>query len=210
MSYRNTLPFQAFWSQSWSAPLRASCRWLRRQPGPVVAPLPNLLAPGWLRPLCVQRQIAAAVQARLAWRKAHPEAEPYWAYDWSGLHWDNEGWTPYKPRWLRDESIAYITGRVYVEVERLVRLMQVPPSLLGEDLWTHVALGTCERLAQLYKEVLRRAGRQATRRWLGALLENCVCWNTTPEPEKPQAQQTQPPEAAPTPALEETLPIGAL
>ena len=60
-------PFQSFWSSAWSAPLRDACVWLKQVPGPVVPATPDTLAPGWIRPLCVQREIGKAIAARLAW-----------------------------------------------------------------------------------------------------------------------------------------------
>src|SRR6185437_1852657 len=175
MSFADTIPFQAFWSQSWSAALRASCCWLTRLPGPNVPRLPDALAPGWLRPLCFQRVIANAVQARLAWRRAHPDAPPYVLEDGSSPAWDRAAWTPYDPRGLRGCRDEALLARFQVDLERLLRVMETPPDLPGIEVWTRAAMGACERLAQLYQELLRRCGMQAARRVVRRLLARYVC-----------------------------------
>ncbi len=184
MSFASSIPYQAFWSQSWSAPLRAACIWLRRDPAPVVSRLPEALAPGWLRPLCVQRCIAQAIAARLAWMRQHPDlAAQRFLYP-STPDWTREAWTPYDRGWLRVWTEAWLLECFQVEVERLLRIMQTPPALLGEEVWTRVALGTCERLAQLYQELRRRSGMRAARRLVRDTLENFICWYPAREADK--------------------------
>ena len=182
---------------------------LVRRSGPVVPPLPDALAPDWLRPLCLQRQLAKAVQARLAWRKAHPKAPNYWAEKWTSPDWDQDAWTPYNVRWLHGYSVEGLTARFQIDLERLVRIMEVPPSVLGAAIWTHSALGSCERLAQLYQEVLRRYGALGHAALCARLLDSYICWEPAPQPAAaPIAPPASSTEAAPVPAVPLETPIG--
>src|SRR5579871_4300116 len=101
MSFASTLAFQSFWSQSWSAPLRGACRWLTRVPAPVVPSIPEALAPGWLRPLCFQREVARAIRDRLAWLRAHPDQAAMLSQDDSLPCWSEVDWMPYGRGGLR-------------------------------------------------------------------------------------------------------------
>ncbi len=176
MSFASTVAFQSFWSQSWSSPLRAACVWLKRVPAPVVPPIPDRLAPGWLRPLCFQREVARAVQARIDWMRRNPDQSAM-LYTLDSLPcWSCEDWTPYGRGVLRTWSDEWLLEHFQMEVERLLRVVQAPPRLLGEEVWTHVALGTCEHLAQLYKEFRRRYGARAVRRFVRDVLNLYVCW----------------------------------
>jgi hypothetical protein len=176
MSFASTLAFRSFWSQSWSATLRSSCRWLRRDPAPVVPTIPEALAPGWLRPLCFQREVARAIRDRLAWLRANPDQSAMLYLLESLPCWTAEDWTPYRRGVLRAWGDEWLVEQVQIEVERLLRIVDTPPALLGEEVWTHAALGTCERLAQLYRELRRRCGARATRVALRRLLTGYVYW----------------------------------
>ncbi len=126
-------PFQSFWSSPWSAPLRNACVWLTQVPGPVVPHTPDALAPGWIRPLCVQREIGKAIAARLKWQRQHPDAAGYLYDEITIPLWTQAGWTPYAQSALH----AWIDERLLllgqVETERLLRILQAPPKLLGEE-----------------------------------------------------------------------------
>ncbi len=176
MSFTSTVAFQSFWSQSWSAPLRAACVWLKRVPAPVVPPISDRLAPGWLRPLWLQREVGRAVAARLAWLRAHPDQAAAMHVEDAPPSWSRDDWTPYDRRCLRlwpDERLAFWWE---VDTERLLLLVRVPPALMGEDVWTHAVLGACEHLAQVYHEFRKRYGARATRRFVRDTLNNYVCW----------------------------------
>ncbi|HLW02627.1 MAG TPA: hypothetical protein VKT82_28495 [Ktedonobacterales bacterium] len=176
MSFASTLAFQSFWSQSWSAPLRLACHWLTRDPAPVVPSIPEALAPDWLRPLCFQREVARAIRDRLAWLRAHPD-QAAMLYNLDSLPcWSEVDWTPYGRGVLRSWKDERLLEHAQLEVERLLRIMLAPPRLLGEEDWTHAALGTCEHLAQLYRELRRRCGAHAVRVALRHLLTSYVCW----------------------------------
>jgi hypothetical protein len=187
MSYASTLAFRSFWSQSWSAPLRSACRWLKRAPAPTVQPIPEALAPGWLRPLCFQREVARAIRDRLAWLRAHPDQTADLYPQQAIPVWTETAWTPYERGVLRGWEDIALLERVQLEVERLLRIIETPPALLGEEVWTHALLGTCEHLAQLYRELRRRCGARAVRVALRRMLTSYVCW--TPEDEGEPADE---------------------
>ena len=175
MSFASTVPFASFWLSSWSAPLRSACVWFKRQPAPVVPATPAALAPGWLRPLCLQRMIGQAVFDRLAWLRAHPDQAASLFVTESMPGWDWGDWIPYDSRNLRQCSD-----------ELLLHIVRMPPSLVGEALWTRSTLGTCEHLAQLYREFRRRYQARATRKFVQRVLTLYVLW------EGPQAEEAAP------------------
>jgi hypothetical protein len=119
-------------------------------PGPVVPATSDALAPSWIRPLCVQREIGKTIAARLARMRAHPDASAYLAYDYTIPLWTQAGWTPYTASALRTWSDEWLLLHFQIEAERLLRILQTPPALLGEEVWTRAALGACEHLAQIY------------------------------------------------------------
>jgi hypothetical protein len=159
-------PFHSFWSSPWAAPLRGACIWLKRTPAPHVPPTPDKLAPDWIRPLCLQRWVGQAIAARLAWVRAHPDSAGFLYADETIPLWTQTAWWPYHREVLRSESEAWLLTRFQMEVECLLRIMQVPPALLGEEVWTRAALGSCERLAQVYHELRRRVGTSRARQVL--------------------------------------------
>ena len=176
MSFASTVPFTSFWSQSWSVPLRAACVWLRRTPPPVVPFTPNRLAPGWLRPLCLQREVGQAVGARLTWMRAHPDQAGYLYPTDSIPCWSRDAWIPYERGALRVWTDEWLLVLFQMEVERLLRIVQTPPALLGEEVWTRAALGACEHLAQLYREFRRRYQARPVRLFVRRVLRAYVCW----------------------------------
>lgn len=165
----------SFWWASWSAPLRAACVWLKRQPPAVEKPADVPDAPRCIRPLCVQRWVGQAVAARLAWWRRHPDALPYRYRDESEPCW----WTPpaaRKPRRLRDLSEASILCTWRVEVERLLRIAEAPPELVGAETWARACLDVYEHLAQLYRELKRRHHARQARAMLREELRCFVLW----------------------------------
>ena len=72
------------------------------------------------------------------------------------------------------------------EVERLLRLIQTPPALLGEVIWARSALGICEHLAQVYGELRRRYGARGVR----VAVQQLLCAYVTREgPEEVQVRE---------------------
>ncbi len=182
-SIASTIPFVSFWSSPWAAPLRASCVWLTRVPAPVVPPTPDRLAPGWLRPLWVQREVGRAIRARLAnMRQYASYTATLYAYA-SLPTWGAEDWRPYGRGVLASWSDERLLEHFQMEVERLLRIMQAPPALLGAEVWTRCALGTCEHLAQLYQQFRRRYGARRTRRFVRKFLITYVWWTPAETPE---------------------------
>jgi hypothetical protein len=179
--FATTLVFASFWSGAWSAPLRAACVWLRRTPAPVVPPTPDALAPGWLRPLCVQRWVGLTVAARLAWMRQHPHLTAYPFAHESLPCWGAGAWRPYPRRELRELRQQRLLWLFGLEVERLLRIVQVPPVLVGEEDWTRAALGASEHLAQVYAELKRRAGARTARALVRDVLRRYITWQCPSE-----------------------------
>ena len=165
-------------------------------PGPVVPATPDALAPGWIRPLCVQREIGQAIAARLAWLRQHPDAAGYLYDDYTIPLWTRAGWTPFAQSALRAWSDEWLLLLFQVETERLLRILQAPPALLGEAVWTPAALGACEHLAQLYHEFRRRYGARAVRRFVRRALVEYIYW----EPPREAFEGTADAEEAAAPA----------
>lgn len=146
----------AFWLMPWSASFRRACLWFTPDTQPLQGKQPDKDAPNWLRPLCLQRWVGQTVAARLAWLKAHPDADPYRFGHESEPAWVAAAWATYDRqclRELREQTLLWIFG---MEVERLVRIAQESPILVGQGDWTQAALGASEHIAQLYAELKRR------------------------------------------------------
>jgi hypothetical protein len=146
----------SFWCTPWSETLRNACVWIARFGPPISGKQPDEDAPNWLRPLCLQRWVGKAIAARLAWMREHPERAAYCYGPESEPCWEPVAWVRYDWRCLRAlavETLLYIFG---MEVERLLRIVQEPPALVGDADWTRAALGASEHLAQVYAELRRR------------------------------------------------------
>lgn len=180
MSFASTIPFTSFWSSPWSRSLRAACVWLKRTPAPVVPDTPDRLAPGWLRPLCLHRQIGWAIGARLAWQRAHPDLAALRFPIDSTPCWTEIAWQPYPRRILRVMTDEWLLSFWLVELERLQRIIETPPELIGER-WTRAALGCGEHLTQVYTEFKRRYKARPTRQFIGTLLQDYICWRCPDE-----------------------------
>ena len=136
----------AFWSAAWTVPLRSACRWLT--PAEQTKVSPEAHPPRWLTPLCMQRWVGKAIVALLAWMQAHPEAA---LYRYSGPA--DEG-DPSIPCWTQPPSVVaawrdlsqedegHLLWRWAVEVERLLRISEAPPALVGRDDWARAPCGS--------------------------------------------------------------------
>ena len=185
-------PFQSFWSSPWSIPLRGACNWLQRKPGPVVPDTPDALAPSWVRPLCLQRLIGKAIRDRIAWNRQYPDRAAFLYPEDSIPVWTEISWTPYSRAALRSWSDEWLLIFFPMELERLQRLIQTPPSLLGEELWTRAALGACQHLAQMYHELRRRYHAKDARLLMHRLFEGYVFWEPpSEEREAPAVEETR-------------------
>lgn len=145
-----------FWCTPWSRPLRDACEWLARFGQPISGNKPDDLAPRWVRPLCLQRWVGKAIAARLAWMRDHPERAAYRYGRESEPCWHDVAWVSYEWRTLREFSEEALLTIFGMEVERLLRIMQEPPGLVGDLEWTRATLGASEHIAQVYKELKRR------------------------------------------------------
>jgi hypothetical protein len=158
-----------FWLMPWSAPLRDACCWIALLGAPLHGKKPNTDAPRWLRPLFVQRWVGQVVADRLAWLKAHPEAAGDRFGDESDPGWREDGWTlPARPR-LRRLGEGELLRLVAVELERLARIAEEAPALVGGGHWTEVTLASCAEIARLYAELKRRHRAERARALMAAL-----------------------------------------
>ena len=170
-----------FWLTPWSAPLRAACVWIERFGPPISGRQPDTTAPRWVRPLFLQRWVAQAITARLAWLEAHPAlaADRYGAE--SKPCWEPVAWVSYERRCLRDLCEATLLRIFGMEVERLLRIVQEPPGLVGSVEWTEAALGASEHVAQVYGELKRRHRAMQARAMLREELRCFVTWQPADE-----------------------------
>ncbi len=165
-----------FWLMHWSEPLRSACCWIALLGAPLQGKKPDTDAARWLRPLFLQRWVGEAVADRLAWLKAHPEAAGDRFGDESDPGWREDGWTPpARPR-LRRVCDGELLRLVQVELERLARIAEDVPALVGGGTWTEAALASCAAMARLYAELKRR--HRAERAWalMSAALRGFVEW----------------------------------
>jgi len=170
------LDLPTFWCLPWSLPLRTACHWLRRQPVTVAPPDPLPSAPRWLRPLFLQRWVGQAVLDRRRWQHAHPDAAPYRYREESTPCWLGRPPSVYDSfiLWaIREETLLEWWN---IDVERLLRIIETPPALVGVEEWTQAVLGACGHLAQLYRELKRRRKAKAARAMLREALQAFVVW----------------------------------
>ncbi len=149
-----------FWLMPWSAPFRAACCWIALLGAPLQGSKPDDDAPGWLRPLCLQRWVGQAIAARLLWLREHPDAPAYRFEAESEPRWTEAAASCCDRLDLRDHDEAALLRRFGVEVERLLRVAQEAPRLVGGGDWTCAALGAQARIAQVYAELKRRPPRE--------------------------------------------------
>lgn len=171
----------AFWSAAWSVPFRRACRWLAPDAQTNISL--DARPPKQIAPRCVQRWVGQTIQARLAWMRAHPEAAayrysgPYDECDPSIPRWTDRADVPYDRRILRISPEGHLLWRWNVEVERLLRISEAPPALVGADDWARAALGVSQRLSQLYAELKRRHRAMRARAILRDELRAYIEWD---------------------------------
>jgi hypothetical protein len=165
----------SFWVSPWSLPFRAACRWFTLDEQPMQGRgHSNQIAPGFVRPLLLQRWVAQAITARLTWLEAHPQEQPYRYGKESRPCWEDVAWKRYDWRILHQFEDAMLLWIFGMEVERLLRLTDTDPRLVGPGGWTCAALGASEHLAQLYYELKRRHRAMPARAMLRAALARFV------------------------------------
>lgn len=165
-----------FWLMPWSASFRAACFWITLLGAPLQGSRPDTTAPRWLRPLFLQRWVGQAVAARLDWLRAHPDAPADRFGRESEPRWTEAAYARYDGRILRKFGEATILSLFSVEVERLARIAQEAPSLVGCAYWTSAALGACMHVAQIYAELKRRHKAMPARALLREELHQFVEW----------------------------------
>ncbi len=166
----------AFWMTPWSKTLRAACVWVERFGAPISGKKPDKDAPNWLRPLLLQRWVAQAITARLAWLDAHPDQTTPRHGNESEPCWDDVAWVSYDRRCLRELREATLLDIFGMEVERLLRIVQEPPGMVGSVEWTRAALGASEHIAQVYAELKRRYKAMRARAILRDELRRFITW----------------------------------
>jgi hypothetical protein len=170
------------WTMPWSRPFRAACRWFTLETQPMQGRKPNRFAPRWLRPLLLQRWVGQAIAARLAWLEKHPRATRYHYRVESEPRWVDAAWASYEREILAEFSQAMLLWIFGMEVERLLRIAEEHPSLVGQEEWTRAVLGASEHLAQLYAELKRRHSWQQARAMLREALRCFVTRDGYVEP----------------------------
>ena len=178
-----------FWLTPWSKPLREACVWVTRFGPPLSGKKPDTEAPKWVRPLFLQRWVAQAIAERLAWLDAHPDLADDRFGQESETDWEHVTWTFAEPRCLRELCEATLLWMFNCEVERLLRIIQEPPTLVGSCEWTQAALVACGHIAQVYAELRRRqpagAGYHKAKRARAIVREELrrfVTWQRAGEP----------------------------
>jgi hypothetical protein len=166
-----------FWMTPWSAPLRSACIWIDRFGPPISGKKPDSVAPNWVRPLFLQRWVAQAISARLVWLEAHPDLAADRHGHESTPCWEEVAWASYDRRCLRELAEATLLRIFGMEVERLLRIVQEPPGLVGAWEWTLASLGASEHLAQLYAELKRRHRAARARAILREELRRFITWH---------------------------------
>ena len=162
-----------FWLMPWSAFFRATCLWFTLDTQPIQGRPPEKEPPRWMRPLFLQRWVAQAVTTRL---KANPSTTAYRFGKESESCWDAVAWLRYDWRILRqfnEDILLWIFG---MEADRLLRIAQEHPSMVGQVQWTCVVLGASEHLAQLYGELKRRQKALPARTLLREELRRFAEW----------------------------------
>jgi hypothetical protein len=193
-----------FWCTPWSEPLRRANIWLERFGQPIIGKQPDKKAPRWVRPLCVQRWVGQAIAERLAWMAEHPERTDYRYGKESEPCWDEVAWQRYDWRILHQFNDEMLLDDIFgVEVERLLRIMQEHPSLVGQVEWTQATLGASEHVAQVYAELKRRYKAARARCLLREALHGYVTWEReaeTASDSEPAAPEVTLPDGKPTPS----------
>jgi hypothetical protein len=172
----STYTLLSFWATPWSETLRGACIWLARMGQPITAHRPDAEAPPWLRPLCVQRWVGQAIAARLAWVGERTDEAVYRFGHESEPCWTEVAWMSYDRQCLRELSEKSVIWLFGVEVERLLRVAQEAPALVGDADWTRAALGASEHVAQLYGELKRRYKAMQARAILREDLRVFLAW----------------------------------
>lgn len=170
----DTAHFITFWLTPWSAPFRAACLWFTPDTQPLQGRKPNKVAPWWVRPFFVQQWVGEAIAARLA---ADPDTCAYRFGRESEPVWKASAWARYPRailRQLREETLLGIWG---MEVERLLRIAQESPLVVGNGAWTQAALVACAHLARVYAELRRRHRAMQAKAIVREELRRFVTWN---------------------------------
>jgi len=153
-----------FWRSLWLAPLRsvlgASCP----DPFPFAWSFPRWPVLRALGPLWLQRQVAAAVLKRLAWQQ-HIGWHIVWQYEIliTSIGWEaiaNDGIALETREEMEEDLLRWFIG---LQLEMLLRLL-AGRGPLNEDLALRAVVGSCWRVALLYREACRRWGKAQARR----------------------------------------------
>jgi len=171
---------EAFWSSAWAVPLRSACRWLTPEVKTRVDP--DVKMPRRLGPQCLSRWVGQAIQDRFAWLKAHPDVAHFRYPDESAPIWEALVPPPYERGWLRifEEEVEF-ERLTRFEAERLLRLLDYPPALVGQEEWTAALLALCARLALAYRELKRRYRAKQVRAIVREALAQFVVWDASSE-----------------------------
>jgi len=106
----------------------------------------------------------------------HPDAAAYRHPDDSAPIWEALVPAPYERGWLRTFEEEDYDWLARFEAERLMRLLDVPPVLVGQEEWTAAVLSIAEHLGRLYREMKRRQRAMRARALLHSALAQFVVW----------------------------------
>jgi hypothetical protein len=129
----------------------------------------------------------ASPARRLAWLRAHPEAERDRFGEESDPGWEMEGRLLMERRRQGRMDEATLLRLIAVELERLTRIAEEAPALVGGGCWTEAALAACAQVARLYAELKRRHRAERARALLCAELRRFVAWGCPVERAKAPA-----------------------
>lgn len=161
----------AFWLTPWSAPFRATCLWFTPDTQPLQGRRPNKIAPAWVRPFFLHAWVAEAIAARL---KANPQTCAYLWGRASEPCYKADAWASYAGAVLRECDEHDLLNFFLLDTERLLRIAQEHPRLVGDLYWTGAALSASEHLAQVYAELKRRCKAQQARALVSQALSRFV------------------------------------
>ncbi len=170
-----------FWCMPWSQTFRRANVWLERFGQPLTGKKADKYAPKWLRPLFVQRWVGETVARRLAWMEGHPERAEYRYGRESEPSWEGITWLSEERGILRqfgDDGLLLLLG---MEVERLLRIAQEHPSLVGQVEWTQATLAASEHVAKVYGELRRRHKAARARAMVQEALRGYELWGQEEE-----------------------------
>ena len=150
-----------FWSSVWAAPVRAALG--ETCLDALLVDLPNWPVVRQFGALCVQRVIARAIVARLAWlRENHIPLLPRYEGD-SKVEWEQLAMRPtiwQNQSELSEWDLHFSFGLL---TEWLIHMLAAPADAVSPALRVTAMAGACGHIARIYAEWKRRVGAAEAR-----------------------------------------------